>query len=102
MTRGAPASALRKHRARERAKEAAEKWHEARRAKQGRAGVLKDQPRDALGRVVPSMPRLTGHNAAVLMAMAQDEWLPVSEIQRRSGRPRTATGSSPERSSSAP
>jgi hypothetical protein len=31
-------------------------------------------------------PRLVGHNGAVLMAMAADEWLSVPDIRRRSGR----------------
>ena len=79
-------TALHKRQARQQAKAAAAKWHETRRAKQGRAGILKDQRRDALGRVVPGAPRLTGHNAAVLMAMASDEWLSVTDIRRRSGR----------------
>jgi hypothetical protein len=48
--------------------------------------VLKGQRRDALGRAMPDTPRLTGHNAAVLMAMASDEWLSVTDIRRRSGR----------------
>ena len=35
---------------------------------------------------MPGTPRLAGHNAAVLMAMAPDEWLSVPDIRRKSGR----------------
>jgi hypothetical protein len=31
-------------------------------------------------------PRLVGHNAAVLLAMAADEWLSVTDIGRKSSR----------------